>query len=75
MVVDNLDSSEHSKVRTVRKLNKKLRKLIKLIPKFLRDDFEEESYIAGGSVYSVYNNLKVNDVDVFIRTELTKFKS
>ena len=61
-----------NEIRTVNKLNKRLKKLIKMIPKYLRDDFEEEAYIAGGSIYSTYNNMKVNDIDVFIRTEKLK---
>ncbi len=47
----------------------KTQEILKLIPKEFHESFIENSIIAGGSIWSLYHNLKVNDYDVFITDE------
>lgn len=42
------------------------RELFKLIPENLRSEFKQKSFIAGGCIYSLYNNLIVKDYDFFV---------
>ena len=55
-------------MRIVEYLENEKLKLIDLLPLHLQEQFKEESFIAGGSIYSVYNNKPVNDIDVFIES-------
>ena len=51
------------------KLEKARQDLINILPEDLRDDFSKESYIAGGAIYSIWNNKPVKDYDFFVRSE------
>ena len=48
--------------------------LISLLPEYLQSDFEMESYIAGGCIYTMYHDYEFKDIDFFIRTEDLKSK-
>lgn len=48
--------------------------LIQLLPEYLQSDFEMESYIAGGCIYTMCNNYEFKDIDFFIRTKGLKDK-
>lgn len=43
-------------------------KLVELLPEYLRKEFTEESYIAGGCIRSVYRDLPISDIDIFVET-------
>lgn len=50
------------------------RQLINILPEYLQSDFEMESYIAGGSIYTMYHNYEFKDIDFCIRTQELKDK-
>lgn len=60
--------------RVVEFLEDKKDQFINILPPELQTDFRKESYIAGGSIYSVYRNEQVNDIDFFIETADLKMR-
>lgn len=48
--------------------------LINILPEYLQSDFEMESYIAGGSIYTMYHSYEFKDIDFFVRTQELKDK-
>lgn len=56
------------------KLELERQHLINLLPDELQQPFKDESYIAGGAIYSLYNTNTYKDIDLFIRTEELKQK-
>lgn len=40
-----------------------------LLPKDMRSEFIANSFVGGGSIYTMYNEDKFNDIDIFIKNE------
>ena len=60
--------NKSDEMRIVEYLENEKLKLIDLLPLHLQEQFKEESFIAGGSIYSAYNNKPINDIDVFVES-------
>lgn len=58
----------HKKKKIIKYLETEKAKLIELLPSHLRKEFKEEAYVSGGSIYSLYNDKPINDIDFFIET-------
>ena len=43
-------------------------KLKALLPEYLQNDFEDNSFISGGAIYSLYHDKPINDIDFFIES-------
>lgn len=50
-------------------LNKAKSQLKELLPDYLQDEFDDEVYISGGCIYSLYNDKEPKDYDFFVRSE------
>lgn len=48
-------------------LEKKKQELVSLLPDSFKDDFNKNSFIGGGCIYSLYNNQKPKDYDFFVK--------
>ena len=45
-----------------------------ILPYSFQQEFTEQAFIAGGCIYSLYNNKPVNDYDFFLKDERLAFK-
>lgn len=59
---------QYLKNKIVKHIEYELEELYKVIPEYFLDQFKEEAYVAGGSLYSIHNNIPISDIDIFIET-------
>ena len=60
--------NKSDELRIVEHLENEKKKLIDLLPLHLQRPFTEESFIAGGAIYSTYNDKPINDIDIFVES-------
>lgn len=53
------------------KLKEEKKKLTNLLPEYLQKDFERDSFVGGGCVYSLYNDDEPKDYDFFLEKQET----
>ena len=58
------------KIKNIEKMLKRVKEdLVNMLPLNYRAEFSEKSFIAGGAIYSLYNNEDYKDIDFFLTDE------
>jgi hypothetical protein len=68
-LIHKYQTREQKLGRITKLLTEEKQKFIEILPEQFRDEFDKVSFIAGGCIYSIYNDQSPKDYDFFLNSE------